>query len=100
MAVLHHDITGWFLAPLLAAHVGLGILAGLLYFRALRRAADKFAQGGGFASAFLMGGSRFTVLGLVLFLAALEGAAPLLCVAAGVMLARFVVLRKPAAITT
>jgi hypothetical protein len=96
MVILHHEITGWVLAPLFAAHLGVGILAGFLYFRALRRATTIFAKGGGVATALLMGGGRFAGLGLLLFLAVLEGAAPLLCMAAGVMLARFAVLRKPA----
>jgi len=96
MFVLHHEITGWILAPLLAAHLGVGLLAGILYFRALRRATEGFAKSRGAGSALLMGGGRFAGLGLVLFVAAQEGAAPLLCMAAGVMLARFAMLRmKP-----
>ena len=93
MFFLHHEISLWVAAPLLAAHFGLGLLAGMVYFRALRRATDIFARGGGVGAALLMGGGRFAGLGLVLFLAALEGAWPLLCLAGGVMLARFFMLR-------
>jgi len=97
MFVLHREIVGWALAPWLAAHIGFGVLAGLLYFRALRRATDIFAGGGGAGGALLLGGARFAALGLVLFIAAREGAWPLLCMAAGVMLARYATLRmKPA----
>jgi hypothetical protein len=100
MFILHHEITGWVLAPLLVAHLSLGILAGVLYFRALRRAADIFSKGGSAASPFMLGGRRFAGLGLILFLAAMEGAAPLLCMAAGVMFARFVMLRMSPRIAT
>jgi hypothetical protein len=96
MVFLHHAFTGWVLAPLLALHVAVGMIAGLLYFRALRRATDLFAGGGSAAGALLMGGGRFAALGVLLFLSALEGAWPLLCMAAGVMCARFAMLRAPA----
>ncbi len=94
---MHHPVTGWAVAPMLAAHLAVGLLAGLLYLRALRRATDIFAGGGGLAGALGMGASRFAAIGLVLFLAALEGALPLLAMAAGVLLARYVMLRPPPA---
>jgi hypothetical protein len=94
MFILHHAVTGWMLAPLLAAHLAAGLLAGILYFRALRRTTEMFANGGSVAAVLWMGACRFAGLGLVLFLAALEGAWPLLCMAAGVLLARCAMLRR------
>jgi len=93
MSVVHHAIAGWMLVPLLAAHVAGGLLAGILYYRALRRTADMFVNGGGVGAVLRMGVARFAWLGFVLFLAALEGAWPLLCMAAGVLLARFAMVR-------
>ncbi len=93
MFLLHHALTGWMVAPLLAAHLAAGLFAGILYFRALLRTTEMFVNGGSVAGVLLMGVYRFAGLGLVLFLAALEGAWPLLCMAAGVLLARFAMLR-------
>jgi len=93
MFVLHHALTGWMVAPLLVAHLAAGLLAGTVYFRALRRTTDMFANGGSVAAVLRMGVCRFAGMGVVLFLAALEGAWPLLCMAAGVLLARFAMLR-------
>lgn len=90
---MHHAVTGWAVAPLLAGHLGAGVVAGMLYFRALRRATDDFAAGSGAARALRMGAGRLAGLAGVLLLAAQEGAGPLLCLAAGVMLARFAITR-------
>jgi hypothetical protein len=97
MLILHHALPGWVLAPLLAAHLGLGLAAGVLYFRSVRRTACLLADGGSLGSAVCLGAGRFAALGIALFLAAREGAAPLLCMAAGVLLARFAMVRLPPA---
>lgn len=94
---MHHAVTGWAVAPLLAAHLAVGLLVGILYLRALRRATDIFAAGGGLAGALGMGAGRFAAIGAVLFLAALEGALPLLAMAAGVLIARHAMVRPPPA---
>jgi hypothetical protein len=99
ISFMHHAVTGWAVAPLLAAHLAVGLLAGILYLRALRRATEIFAAGGGIAGALRMGAARFAAIGVVLFLAALEGALPLLAMAAGVLLARWVMVRLPRADT-
>lgn len=93
--ILHDSARLWRVATLLVAHFGLGLLAGTLYFRALRRAAGRLIAGASLGGALRDGAARFAGLGAVLCLAAHEGAAPLLCMAAGVLLARFAMLRAP-----
>jgi hypothetical protein len=94
MFVLHHALTGWMVAPLLVAHLAAGLFAGTLYFRSLRRTTDMFANGGSVTAVLRLAVCRLAGMGVVLFLAALEGAWPLLCMAAGVLLARFAMLRR------
>gem|GEM_PF-910977 len=92
---MHYPADVWAVALLLAAHLAAGVLAGMLYFRHLRQTTDKFAVGSGLAGIVWMAACRFIALGGILFLAAQEGALPLLFIAAGVMLGRFVMLRNP-----
>jgi F1F0 ATPase subunit 2 len=76
------------LALHLGAYFGAGIVLGLLYFRGLWWNVRFFTEGGGAGRAALMMAGRFLLLGSALTLASLEGALPLLSVAAGVLLAR------------
>ncbi len=70
-----------------------GFAAGLLYFHAVWRSANLFAEGGTAAAAGLTLG-RIVLLGGALALASRHGALPLLLMALGVLAARPVVLRR------
>jgi len=82
------------LAPLLLANLLGGLLLGWLYFGLIWRSARLFAQGGGLRLLLLTGLGRLAALALALLLAALEGALPLLVVAAGMLIARALYLRR------
>jgi len=87
-------LPGWPPVASLAAHLGIGILVGLLYFSTLWRTARLFAEGGNAVTAVALTIGRFSVLGGSLSLAGLEGAGPLLALALGVRIARSVALRR------
>jgi F1F0 ATPase subunit 2 len=76
----------------LAAHLGAGFALGIFYFRSLWWSACRFIGRGGVVAtiAFMIG--RFVLIGGVLTLASLEGALPLLTMALGVLIARFVIM--------
>lgn len=82
------------LAPSLAIHLAAGFLLGLLYFRSLWWNTRLFVLGGRAATIIALGLGRFTLLGAVLIFASLEGAVPLLALAAGVLIARPIVMRR------
>lgn len=77
---------------LLAAVIGLG--AGWLHFASLRALAPQII--GGERRAIFLQLARFLVLGFLLFLAARAGAFPLLAAAAGILIARALVMRGAA----
>ena len=82
------------LLPVLAAYFAAGILAGWVYFRSLWWTANRLGTDGRITSAVAVIGVRFAMLGGLLCAASLQGAAPLLAMALGVLLARFAVLRR------
>ena len=78
----------------LAAHLVAGTLLGLLYFRGLWWNARLFAAGGHATTSILLMVGRIALLGGLLTLASLEGAAHLLAMALGVLIARALVMRR------
>ena len=71
-----------------------GIFLGLLYFGSLWWNAHLLAQQGRMRVAIALMTARFGALGGALTLAAWQGARPLLAMAAGIMVARFVVMYR------
>jgi N-ATPase, AtpR subunit len=84
----------WALGPILLAHVAAGAGLGVVYFRGLRWNARLLLQGGALRGSLALMAGRALLLTGLLTLAALEGAAPLLAMALGVFIGRFVVMRK------
>ncbi len=76
------------LAPLAA-----GIRLGVVYFGSLRRTVSWFTAGGRTSTMIALTLGRFALLGGLLALASLEGALPLLTLALGLFIGRFVVMR-------
>lgn len=83
------------LGPMLQILLGLAVggALGVLHFGSLRWVAQRYAEGGA-AGAVLVQLLRFAVLGLVLFGLAKVGAAALLAGAVGLLIARYVVVRR------
>jgi hypothetical protein len=79
---------------LLAAHVAAGAGVGVLFFRALSWNARLIVGGGRVSTAVALTLGRFLLMGGLLTLSALEGAAPLLAAALGVFVGRVFVLRS------
>jgi F1F0 ATPase subunit 2 len=77
----------------LAAHLAAGIALGAVYFHAVWWSARLFAEGGRAATVIALIAGRLAVLGGLLALASLEGAAQLLMMALGVLIARSAALR-------
>ena len=78
----------------LAAAVGVaGLAAGLAYFALLRRTAVLFLVPGGGRTALLLTAVRMAAAGLLLWLAARQGALPLLAALGGFVVARMIALR-------
>jgi F1F0 ATPase subunit 2 len=75
-----------------------GILAGILYFKCLGWTVRLFAAGGGAAKAIVLMIGRIALLGGLLALASQRGALPLLMMALGVFIARFVIIRRVLAV--
>lgn len=80
--------------PMLALHLVGGIVVGILYFRTLRWNAELFGGGGRVRTLIASMAARFVLLGTILTAASFEGAMPLLATAAGVLVARTIVLRR------
>ena len=78
----------------LGAHLGVGFGLGILYFRSLWWSARRFTGRGRLATTIALMIGRFVLIGGVLTLASLEGALPLLIMALGVLIARFVVMKR------
>jgi hypothetical protein len=85
-------ISNWTFGLNLAGYLAAGTVLGLIYFGALWWTANLFAGGGRAAMAIGLTIGRFVLLGGSLTLVSLEGAAPLLAVALGVLLGRFAVM--------
>ncbi|WP_020176295.1 ATP synthase subunit I [Methyloferula stellata] len=89
-----NGLPAWAWALGLAAHFGAGVGLGLVYFRALMWNARLFALGGRVTTAIGLMIGRFALLGVLLIAASLEGALPLLITALGVLLGRWLVMRR------
>jgi hypothetical protein len=76
-----------------AGFLALGFAAGALHFALLRWNVALFAARGALGRALALAALRLGVTGAVLLLAVLQGAWPLLLVAAGMVLARPAMLR-------
>jgi len=95
-----NNLSNWTTFLSLAAHLTAGVIVGVLYFRSLWWNARRFTAGDRSTAttiAVLIG--RFVALGVVLTLASLEGALPLLLMALGVFIARSIVMRQIREIT-
>lgn len=79
--------------PLLLLHLAAGIVTGTLYFASLWWNARLFGQAGRVRILIAAMAARFLLLGVVFTEASLEGAMPLLVTAAGVFIARAIVMR-------
>jgi len=77
-----------------AAFALAGGIGGALYFSAVWRSARALAAGARMTSLLAPALSRFILLGLMLALAAWQGAAPLLATAAGILFGRAIVMRR------
>jgi F1F0 ATPase subunit 2 len=93
------NLPSWATFLSLAAHLAAGVIVGALYFRSLWWNARRFTAGDRTATTIAVMIGRFVVLGVVLTLASLEGALPLLLMALGVVIARFIVIRQIREIT-
>ncbi len=90
----HYPLPGWAALPVLAACLTLGMVVGALYFRSLWWTTRRFGADGRVTAAVALMAGRFVLLGGALFLASLAGAAPLLTMALGIVVARSVVVRR------
>ena len=84
----------------LPAHLAAGIVLGVLYFRSLWWTARRFTGGGLATTTIALMIGRFVLLGGLLTLASLEGASPLLVMTLGVLIARFMVMRRVREVAT
>lgn len=78
----------WAMAASLAAHLAAGTGLGFIYFNAIRWNASLLVQGRRTGMAIALIIIRLVLLGGVLTVASREGAMPLLALAAGVFIAR------------
>lgn len=86
--------SSWLWVASIAVHLGAGLLLGILYFYGVWWNARLFASGGRMGTSILVMLSRIALLGVVLTLASLKGALPLLVTAVGILLGRFIVMRR------
>ena len=93
------NLSAWGTCLSLAAYLAAGIAVGVIYFRSLWWNARRFTAGDRTATTIAVMIGRFVVLGVVLTLASLEGALPLLLMALGVLIARSVVVRQIGEVT-
>lgn len=89
-----HAPPEWAMLPILAACLIAGTGFGAVYFRTLWWTTRRFGADGRVTTTIALMAARFVVLGGVLFLASLAGAAPLLTMALGILVARFAVVRR------
>jgi len=93
------SLPAWGTCLSLAVHLAAGIVVGVIYFRSLWWNARRFTAGDRTATTIAVMIGRFVVLGVVLTLASLEGALPLLLMALGVVIARSIVMHQIREIT-
>ena len=94
----NHPPSEWAALPIPAVCLIAGTGLGALYFRTLWWTTRRFGEDGRATTAVALMAGRFVALGGVLFLASLAGAAPLLTMALGILVARFVVVRRVSAV--
>ena len=94
MTAVFLDLPEPAIALLLLANFLGGMGLGWAYFRLVWRSARQFAEAGGLPKLLLASLGRLVLLGSVLMLASRQGALPVLLVAAGLVLARFLALRR------
>ena len=78
----------------LVAYLAIGISLGALYFGGVWWSAYLFVRSGRISTTIALLAGRFALLGGALTLVSLEGALPLLMTALGVLIGRFVVVRR------
>ncbi len=81
------------------AHLGAGIVIGMLYFRSLWSNVRQLAGGGRVTTMIALIVGRLALLSVVLVLASLEGTGALLATVLGVVIGRAVIMRKVRQIT-
>ncbi len=91
---LFESLPLWAMGLVLGAHLALGIGVGVLYFHAIRKSAQLFAEGGRASLAAALTVGRLLLLGGLLLLASREGALPLLVFALGFFIARPLAMRR------
>lgn len=79
---------------LIAAGFALGLGLGLIHFASLKRVAELYVGGGSLGRALGLQLLRLAILTGLLVLLARQGAAPLLAGALGIIVARWIVLRR------
>ena len=79
---------------LLAIHLAAGAVVGVIFFRGLQWGARILVKGGAISTAFALTLGRFLLVGALLFVAAREGAGPLLAASVGILVGRFLVMRE------
>jgi F1F0 ATPase subunit 2 len=95
MSILSFDsLPAWAFFLGLAAHLGAGIVLGVLYFRSLWWNVCRFTGGDRATTTIVLMIARFGLLGGLFMLASLEGALPLLILALGVLIARSAIMRR------
>lgn len=87
-------LPAWAMAVSIALHLAAGYALGGVYFRAVWWNVRQFVHGRRLAVVLALALGRLALLGGVLAAAALEGAAPLLAMAGGILIARVVVMRR------
>ena len=78
----------------LAAFLAAGVALGMLYFHSLWWNARRIVGGDRAVLTIVLTIGRFVVLGGVLTLASLQGAAPLLMISVGLFIGRYAVMRR------
>src|SRR5579871_5858562 len=78
----------------LAGCFAAGLLLGALYFRSIWWSARRFAEGRSMTTVILLSLARLAMLGGLLALASLQGALPLLAMAAGIVAIRPLMMRR------
>jgi F1F0 ATPase subunit 2 len=91
---LLNDLPAWTILLGLAGYFIAGIGLGVLYFRSLWWNARRFTEDGRATTAIALMIGRFALLGILLTLASLEGALPLLAMALGILIARAAVMQS------
>jgi F1F0 ATPase subunit 2 len=88
-----NSLPTWVMVLSLVAHLVVGVVLGIVYLQSLWWNARRFTGGGRVATTIAVMIGRFVLLGILLTLASLEGALPLLVMALGILIARSVVMR-------